>query len=189
MLKKSDMAESINLLQTTKVEKKERSLFFSISLLFLLISVILGVGLLLYTTYLKTKVSTLAVEKSKMLIQMQTYNEQRIKFLTVKERLRAIYPIITNNIKFNQTFVILEQNIPTQLNLADMKINKSSIFLTLTSNDLLSINEFLTDSIEKIISQDRLVKAITINNFSIDKSSGGYSLGITVAYSKNLLSN
>lgn len=181
------MAESINLLQTTIAPKKERSLFFSISLLFLLISIIVSVGLLLYTTYLNSRISSLSNEKTEVLKQMAIVEPQRIKYLTVKERLRSIGPILLNNTAFSTAYTQLENAIPSGLSISDIDIQKDTVTLTLATNDLVSVNTFLNDNLKALVSKKSLIKAVTINSFTVGKANDGYNLGVTLQYRQNIL--
>lgn len=177
------MSDQVNLLQETKVVKKEGGKLLSLSFLFLLLTVIIAVGILLYLFYLKTQEGNIITNQTESISSLSQFQDKKIMYQSTKERLASISQLLlTKNVQTDR-FIDLATVIPSDVSISALSLSGNTAKLTLSSSSLSSINEFLEINLEELPENPELkIRRIQIDNLGIQSDSGVYSVGITIEF-------
>lgn len=177
------MNEQINLLQEVREVKKERSFFLSISLLFLLITVIIAIGMGLYVFFLKTQEVRLSSAQSQSSNNISQFKDKKIMYQTIKERLALISTLLQKKNHVTDRFLAVLQTIPQSVSISNLTMSGNTMKMTLESENLLNVNEFLEKDLAAITLDDNLnVKRVQIDSLGIQNVNGVYSVGISLEF-------
>lgn len=159
--------ENINLATSEKVKRIKTSSFFTLSLLILLLTTLIAVAVILYTFFLRTRISVLLKEEEKSISQLQAYDEKRVKHQAIKERLLSITKIISANDKLKERLSFLFSKIPSAISIDGILVDKDIITVNLSSPSLLAFSDILDTNLKEI-SADKTseVKKIDSDNFT-----------------------
>lgn len=181
------MREEVNLLTTDIKKEKKLSSFLALSLLILLISVVLAVLALFYLLFLKANLSSISKNEKKVQSDMNVYDSQRVKLLTVAERLSVIKKVASSDKVFTQRLSQIVQNIPQDMTVENLDIQGGKVSIRVSSSSLSSFNTFFATTLLALPQEKKSgVKKITILSFSIDPN-GRYAALINIAYSSPLV--
>ncbi len=147
------METQINLLQQQKSVQKKKSVFFKSCLVLLILVVLVTIGEIAYTYYLKQRIYQLGEAQSSTLSQIATLNSKRVKFQTLKERLTFIGTILPESTKYNRRIDVLYQHTPPGITIADIDATIKAITVTVISSNLALINTFLNEGVKAIVAE------------------------------------
>lgn len=178
------MREEINLVTIDKKPEKKISSFFSLSLLTLLLTVVVAVISILYLFFLKTQLISLSNDKEQTLLEIQRFDEQRVKLLTVKERLSAIGKIIPGNQVLPERVRLLRDGIPAEFEVSDMIVDLNKVTITMSSQSLSLFNTFFDTKLEALAQKKRSgISGVKIQGFGFSPQNTFYSSKIDFTFS------
>lgn len=166
------METQINLLSQQRSVQKKRSAFFKACLAILILVIIVTIGEIAYTYYLRTRIFSLGEAQSSTLSQIATLDAKRVKFQTLKERLIFIGKILPESATFNKRIDVIYQNVPSGITIADIDASIKAITITVTSSNLALINSFLDEGVKKIVAE----KGIQVLKAEVDSVGRGDSV-------------
>lgn len=173
------MSSTINLVQGENKEslqdKKRVLVLRYISIIFL--SFVALLSILLF--FLNNRISPEAVknQENATLQKLSLIKDRSAKLDLLNDRLRNITNILVTRKKYSSTLSSILGQLPAGTAITGFTIDKSGIVMTATSNSLLSLDQFL-NNITKIGLTEHILKDVTIEGLSIDKTSGTYSLSL-----------
>lgn len=177
------MSQEVNLLQQTKVAKREGGKLFTFSLLFLLLTVLVTVILLLYLFFLKTQEGTIINSQTESVATLSQFQDKKIIYQSTKERLAAIQQLLSTKDIQTGRFVEIAAVIPQQVEISSLDLSGNTAKMTLTSPSLSSLNEFLERNLEQLPQKEGFgVRRIQIDSLGVQSELGEYSVGITMEF-------
>lgn len=177
------MESEINLLKTDKKVKEKKSSFFKLCISVLMIVVFITASEMLYTFYLKNRLSGVISDQSAALNQIVSIDAKRVKFQTLKERLLAVNKILPARKIFKERVEIVTQSIPANVTVDSFTISEKGIELRVSSKSLSSINTFLDEGLPAISKQKQQpVSKIAIGSVGVSKNPAGYMTSATITF-------
>lgn len=177
------MSKNINLLPRKNVDilrrEKILNLYRFISTLFLLIVCFLSIGLFLLNK--NSPVYSLENEKDSLLKAISQLSERTSKFLFINARLQDISEILSKRTYMDKTLDLIMKEIPDNVLIKSISVDKNKLSLSVSSNSLSSINTLL-DNLVNLVSSKKSFNKIILSGISLDKSSKSYVLSITLIF-------
>ncbi len=170
---------SINLLRTEGPEnvkvQKRKFVIRLISIVFLFFVVLTSITLFI----ISSRISPEAVRKEQDAIirNLTLQKEKQAKYNLLIDRLVGINQILKTRKNYTNTLNALLSDVPQGVNTTGLSVENSDVTLTVNSNSLLSINEFLTKILDTV-SKKHVIRDMTIETLTIDRATGSYSLSI-----------
>ncbi len=167
----------INLLSTEKVSLRTQNRILILRVLsvsFLFFVALFSIALFI----LSSQISPEAVRniQGQTLQKISLLSERNAKYSLLSDRLRIIKTLLGARKNYTQTLNSVLDQVPQNVNIRGLKIDKDGISVTVSSNSLLLINEFL-DNLSTNLDK-KIIKDMTIEGLTVDKQTGIFSLSI-----------
>lgn len=176
------MSDQVNLLKIKEV-KEGKSKLVSVSFLFLLITVVLAVGMLLYLFILKNQEKNLIDAQAQNSQELAQFKDKKILYLSTEERIKQIVELLQTKDKITNRYLGVSQIIPGSVTIENLSISKNTANLTLSSLSLSAINDFLERNLKELPADNVLqVKRVQIDSLGVRESEGFYSVGISIEF-------
>ena len=177
------MEKDINLLTVERKSEKKVNSFFSISLFTLLAIVFVAVACILYLLFLKNQIASISNAQTSVLSNIQGFDSQRAKLLTIKERLSVINKIIPGNQVLSQRMQLIKDSIPAGFVVDDVSADGIKITITMSSPSLSSFNTFLNSDLSGIPNKKNAgIKNIQIQGFGLSPAKTSYDARIEFTF-------
>lgn len=170
---------SINLLKTEEhesVSTLKRKFALKIISFVLLFFVLLS-SIILFVISNRISPEAIKNEQGSILKNLTIQKEKQAKYGLLTDRLSNINQILKNRKNYTNTLNALVAQIPPGVNTTGLSVQDADITLTVNSNSLLSINDFLTKILDTV-SKKHLIRDMTIETLTVDRATGTYSLSI-----------
>lgn len=172
------MNDDINLIQgekTNLARKKRIFILRTFSLIFVFSVAFFSIILFV----INSRISLEDVKKNENSTLQKTllFKDRSAKFNLVSDRLRNISTILNNRKKYTGVLNTILGQVPLDVKLTGLTVDKDDVSVTAASISLLSINKFL-DNFTNISQQKHVVKNMIIEGLTLDKQTGVYSLSI-----------
>lgn len=172
------MSNDINLLQgeKTNLARKKRIFILRVLSLVFIFSVAFF-SILLFI--INNRISSENVKKNEnsTLQKILFFKDRSAKFNLINDRLRNITTVLNNRKKYTGVLDAILQQVPPNVKLTGLTIDKDNVLVTATSVSLLSVDKFL-NNFTSISGQRHVVKNMIIEGLTLDKQTGIYSLSI-----------
>jgi len=176
------MSDQVNLLKIKEV-KERRSKLLSLSFLFLLIVVGVAVIMLLFLFFLKNEQKNLIDAQAQNSQILAQYKDKKVLYLSAKERMKQIVALFQTKDTITNRYLGLSQVIPGNVSIDNFSISGSTATLTLSSENLAAINDFLERNLKDLSSNSALhVRRVQIDSLGVQQAEGFYSVGVTIEF-------
>lgn len=168
---------SINLINSEKLNVRERNRILIlrwISLVFL--SFVALFSIVLFILEKRISINEIKGQQNAALQRISLLKDRNAKYNLLTDRLRIIKSLISIRKNYTVTLNAILSEIPNGLNVRSLTVDKEGILVSVSSNSLLPINEFLNRATSKL--EKKVIKDMTIEGLTIDKQAGIYSLSI-----------
>lgn len=172
------MSENINLLRQrrkTPLPKNTLIVLRLVSIVLLFTTAFVSVALLFLQ--LRSPVGDLKKEEITVLSNASALAPKTAKFLFVIDRLNAMSDITQKRPRFDATLQTMQTLVPQNVSVVSLKIEKTSISMTVTSSSLASIDALITNFTDALQQKKRFNKLV-LNGIAADPGSRQYSLSL-----------
>lgn len=177
------MEKGINLLTVERRSEQKVNSFFSLGLLVLLITVFVAVLCILYLLFLKSQIASISNAQTSSLSNIQGFDSQRAKLLSIKERLSVINKIIPGNQVLSARIQLIKDNIPAGFVIDDVSADSSKITITMSSPNLSSFDAFLGTGLLEIPNKKNAgIKNIQIQSYALSPAKTSYDAKIEFTF-------
>lgn len=168
---------SINLITSEKTNVRERSRILILRWISLvLLSFVALFSITLFILEKRLDLEKIKSEQNAALSKISLLKERNAKFNLLTDRLRLVKSLLTTRKNYTGTLSAILSQLPSGVNVRSLTVDKDGVLLSVTSNSLLPINEFLnsvTINLEK-----KVIRDMTIEGLTVDKKTGFYSLSL-----------
>lgn len=166
------MNSDINLIKKeTRVSAKRLRVFRFLAVVIALFVALSSITLFVFTR--QNSLDSVKAEQNSILQSISLLNQKAAKINFLNDRLRNIEAIMAERKNYIQTVNFILDEMPSNVQIASLTLDKENILLTASSSSLSAINEFLNNTI-KFTDERHLLKDLTIENLSAQ--GGEYSL-------------
>ena len=173
------MSNNINLSpskrRTNQYQEELLKTVKKISVIFLVITVISAVGLFLLD--INPSLSYILQQKNATLTNLSFTHGKAAKYLLIKDRIQSINSIIQGRSSFDDVIASLEQQIPTDVAVDSLSIDRKTVTVNVSSTSLSSCDTLLTN-ITQMLQEKKIIKAISIDTITEDQSVGKFVLSM-----------
>lgn len=174
------MSKEINLIAQRKrgvIKNKRLTKFFRLSSAFFLFSVAF-LSIAIFILKSTSPIGALQQEENSALNQISKLDQKVVKFLLLQGRLRDISSIINKRTKFDQTLNLMTKEMPSNISIVSLSVNKKNLTITLVSTSLLSLNTFI-DGILNKTNRDGFSR-VMLDSLALDQKTGKYFLSVNI---------
>lgn len=170
---------SINLLRTEEHEsEKTLKRKFALKIIsFVLLFFVLLTSIILFIISSRISPEAIKSEQESVLKTLTREKDKQAKYGLLTERLSSINQVLGNRKNYTNTLNALIAQIPPGVNTTGLSVQDADITLTVNSNSLRSINDFMTKILDTV-SKKHLIRDMTIETLTVDRATGTYSLSI-----------
>lgn len=168
---------SINLITSEKTNVRERNRILIlrwISLVFL--SFVALFSIVLFILEKRISIEKIKGQQNAALQNISLIKEKNAKYNLLTDRLRIIKGLVNSRKNYTSTLNAILAELTEGVNIRSLTVDKDGILISVTSNSLLPINEFLNRVTAKL--DKKVIKDMTIEGLTIDRQVGLYSLSI-----------
>lgn len=170
----------INLISVPKVSRDKQQRLRSVRIIaFGLLGLVGSVSVILFVINLSSPISKIKAQQNQILSQITTQQDKAAKLNVVKERVTTISNIFSTRTDYIDSLKLILSKKPDDLKLISLETNKESINMTVNSNSLLTINNFLNTVIDTGKS-DKKIKSVLLDSLAVNQSLGVYALSIKI---------
>ncbi len=172
------MNSEINLIQgeQTNLARKKRIFILRALSFFFVFSVALF-SILLFFVNSRISLTSVKKDQNSTLQKLLLLKDRSAKFNLTSDRLKNITTVLSNRKKYTGVLNTILEQVPSDIKLTGLTIDKDDVLVTATSISLLSIDKFL-NNFASISQQRHVVKDMAIEGLTLDKQTGIYSLSI-----------
>lgn len=173
------MKTDINLLSALQSEEKKEEKTLSL-LRIISVGSILFVGISSILIFLIVQaISPESIEKKEkeVISKVSVLRPKQAKLILVSQKIKNIQKIITKRSEYNEVLKKVVANIPSSVVVNSMNIDEQKIHVSVGSNSLAVIDEFLNNFINLANEKDT-IGSLTIENMSLGVQSGRYTVSI-----------
>lgn len=172
------MNNDINLIQGEKanVARKKRILVLRILSLVFIFSVAFF-SIILFILNNRISPENVRKDENSTLQRILLFKDRSAKFNLVSDRLKSITTVLDNRKKYTEVLNTILEQVPPNVKLTGLTIDKDTVLVTAISVSLLSEDKFL-NNFTSISQQKHVVKNMIIEGLTLDKQTGIYSLSL-----------
>lgn len=179
------MKTSINLATKKRAPSVLHQKVFVGSVIFFSTVFVLSAGVIGYRFYLSNQISVLKSEEARLIGQVNSNPEKKIKFLTVRDRISLIQKVINTREDINSKISEVTTILPANIDVGQVKGESEKISFRVDSDSLESLNLLIENKIEEYVAANsKTVKRIEMNSFKLNNSSLKYEANFTVEFNK-----
>lgn len=172
------MSNEINLIQGEKINSARKKRVFILRVLSLVfISSVAFFSITLFIINNRISIEDVKKDENSTLQKILSLKDRSAKFNLTNDRLKSISTILSSRKKYTEVLNTILEQLPPDVRLTGLTVNKNDISVTATSISLLSIDKFL-NNFTSISQQRHVVKDMAIEGLTLDKQTGIYSLSI-----------
>lgn len=173
------MNRDINLIQgenKTNISRKNKTVILRwISLVFLFFVAFFSILLFILSSRLSIK--DVKNSEAQTLQKILVLKDKSAKYNLLNDRLKIIVNILNTRAKYTVTLNTILEQMPPNVLMKSLVLDKNDISLSANSSSLLSLNSFL-NNMTKITLEKHVIKDISIEGLTVDKQTGTYSLSL-----------
>ena len=179
-LQLEDMTKDINFLTIKNIQKKKARKGLRNVRVAAILSLILVVLLSAALFYLNRKIypQSLKNERDSLLKGLSVLHNREAKLAISSNRIENISELLNKRVDYSKIVSKFFEKKPSQINIDSLRIDKKTILLTISSNSLEPINEFIDGLIE--LGQKKEITVLLLDSLSLSEASGTYSVSFTV---------
>jgi len=173
------MNKDINFLATKtseKAKKKKGLMLVKVIAIFSLIFVAL-LSVLVYYVNGKIYPQALRSERDSLLRRLSTLHNREAKLAIVSNRIENISELIDKRVDYSKLISKFFEKMPSGIKVDNLRLDKQTILLTISSNSLLPINEFIDGLIE--LGKEKEISVLLLDSLSTSEASSAYSVSLT----------
>lgn len=168
---------AINLISSENSNvRKKRGIFILRTISIVFLSFIAFLSILLFVINNKLSTENVKASQAQVLEKISSNSSKNAKYNLLSDRLRIIKSLLTSRRDYTKTLDALLRQLPPDVNIKGLTLDKEDAVMTVSSTSLLSINEFLNNAVKNL--NNKALRDITIEGLIIDKSSGTFSLSL-----------
>lgn len=158
-----------------KWEKVLRILSF-LSLIFVGLS-----SIIVFLLSQQFSLSSITKEQQLVLQKISNLRKKEAKLLVINNRLRGIFDILNKRLDYSKTTNSILQKVPSEVMIEKLAIDNNKVFLTASSDSLLSINN-LIDSLIDMAKKKETITFIVLNSLSLSEKTSRYLINLEAAF-------
>lgn len=172
------MNNEINLIQGEKINLSRKKRIFILRLLSsIFVFSIAFFSILLFIVNSRISPENVRKDESSTLQKTLLLKDRSAKFNLITDRLKNIAAVLNNRRKYTEVLNTILEQVPPDVKLTGLTIDKNDILITTKSLSLLSVDKFL-NNFTNISQQKHVVRGMVIEGLTLDKQTGTYSLSI-----------
>lgn len=173
------MSRDINFLAIKNIEKKKAKKGLKNVRITAIFSLILVVLLSVVLFNLKGKIYPQALknEHDSLLKSLSALQQKEAKLAISNNRAENISELFNKRVDYSKIVRKFFEKKPSQIKVDSLRIDKKTIILTISSNSLKPINEFIDGLIE--LGQKKEITVLLLDSLSLSEASGTYSVSFT----------
>ncbi len=173
------MNKDINFLAIKTSQKGEKKKGLMLVKVTAISSLILVAILSVLAYYLNGKIYPQALknERDYLLRSLSTLHNREAKLAIVSNRIGNISELIDKRVDYSKLISKFFEKMPNGIKVDNLRIDKQTILLTVSSNSLLPINEFIDGLIE--LGREKEISILLLDSLSTSEASGTYSVSLT----------
>lgn len=164
----------VSMQRSNSLERNRVVILRSLSIIFL--SFVAFFSILLFILGSRISVENVKRQQKEALQKITLLKERAAKYTLLNDRLRIIKTLVVSRKDPKLTLDSILGQLPPQVNVRGLTVDRDGVTLSITSNSLLPINEFLsrvTTNLEK-----KVIREMTIEGLTIDSQTGIYTLSL-----------
>ncbi len=173
------MNKDINFLEIKNLEKRESKKGLTLAKITAVSSLILVTLFSVLVYYLNRNIypQSLKNERDSLLKSISSLRNKEAKLAIVANRTENISEILNKRVDYSKIASKFFEKMPSEIKVDTFKIDKKTIILTISSNSLLPINEFIDGLIT--LGKDKEISVLLLDSLSASEASGSYSVSFT----------
>lgn len=170
------MPEDISLLPREVEKRREEEararLLRKVSLVFLGISVLVGVGALLYSLFLRSRLSNLEKNIANETSKISSLSEVELKAQDLGTRVGALKGVLDGKAYFSNLLLALSKSVPADVSIKEMTVpSEEVVSISGVSRSYVSLAKFLLN-LKAAGGGDGLFKVVELRSVSLDQQTG-----------------
>lgn len=171
------MNSSINLISTKnddlELKLKRLRIVRSIAVASLVLIVLMSVGVFILT--LQVPLASIKKEEASTLNDISYLHDKAAKLYLANDRVSNINNIIAKRKNYSEVVNKIVGLMPSDLSIDSLTITDQAILLTVSSNSLQSINQFLNSYVD-FGNKGKPIDSVSVDNLVVNTKTGRYSL-------------
>lgn len=154
-----------------------------ISLVIFSLSIIFGVGLILYNLSLRAQVSSTKDEVERVRQNIDSLTSSKARALAIKDRLGSIKEIRNSRSDINQKVNAIVTILPQGVAVDDLETSQQEITIRVKADNLSLLNGLLKENIDTYAKdKNNNVSRVTLSSFGRDIADGQYAANFIITY-------
>lgn len=171
------MSSDINLVAggLGHTSKKEKGLY---NLKLIATSLIVGIGVISVFLFILNRLfspESIVKEQNNVRASILSVQEKQAKLIVLNQRLNDVSNIVSKRANYDIVLGNILSQSPSGIQTVSLAVDKGKISMIVSSNSLISINEFI-EMLAGMVSKKEFLQNVTINSLSLNSRASSYTL-------------
>jgi Tfp pilus assembly protein PilN len=168
----------INLLpqKNTKVALEQQKVILVFRVIAIIaISIVTVSAVVVFFLKATSPLPTLKKQEASLLTVLTNSQAKSVRYQYLVSRMKDISGLISSRADFHTKINTLTQNIPSDVTMESVGLDRKSVTISFTSPSLVQVNTLL-DNFINLVSKNSIIKSLTLNGITVDASGYSFSL-------------